>query len=155
MRAKIEIRPATMADIALIVPNLREADRRECVAQTLLQPEDAITFVMRSAVRAWAGTIDGEIACLFGVSRSSLTTLEWGTPWMMGTPLIERHERAFLRRNKPYISEFKSIFPKLENWVDMRNEKAVRWLAWLGFKIHDAEPHGLLGRPFHRFTMGI
>lgn len=153
MRAKIEIRPATWDDIAPIVANIREDDRRECMAQTLLQPADALAFVMRSAVRAWVGLVDGQHACIFGVSRSSLSTLEWGTPWLIGTPLIERHERAFLRRNKAYISEFKTIFPKMENWVDMRNEKAVRWLAWLGFKIHDAEPHGPLGRLFHRFTL--
>lgn len=153
MPARIEIRPATWADIAPIAANIRAADRRECLAQTLLQPEDAIAYVMGSAARAWVGLVDGEHACIFGVSRSSLMTLEWGEPWLMGTPLLERHERAFLRRNKAYISEFINIFPKLQNWVDMRNEKAVRWLAWLGFTIHPAEPHGPLGRPFHRFTM--
>ncbi|WP_445505062.1 hypothetical protein [Microvirga sp. G4-2] len=155
MRARIEVRPATAEDISAIVANIREADRRECLAQTMLPPADALAATMNSALRAWVGLVDGVPACLFGVSRSSTLTPEWGRPWLVGTPLLERHERAFLRRNKAYISEFISIAPKLENWVDMRNEKAVRWLAWLGFKIHDAEPHGPLGRLFHRFTMGV
>ncbi len=154
MRTKhIEIRPATFDDIAPIAANVREADRRECAAQTLMDPADAIAFVMRPAVRAWVGLVDGEHACIFGVSRMASVGGDCGTPWLIGTPLIEQNERAFLRRNKPYISEFIKLFPMLENWVDMRNEKAVRWLAWLGFKIHDAEPHGPLGRMFHRFTM--
>ena len=153
MRARITIRPATIADVAAILPNLREADRRECIAQSLIGPDVALAVTMRNAVAAWVGLVDGVPACLFGVSRTTPLTPDWGTPWMVGTDLIEKHERAFLRRNKAYICEMQILFPKLENWVDMRNEKAVRWLAWLGFKIHDAEPHGPLGRLFHRFTM--
>lgn len=155
MARKIEVQPATPADLAGVLADIRDADRRECLAQTLLQPADAVAFILGNSVRAWAGRVDGKPACLFGVARSSLLSPDWGRPWLVGTPLLEQNERAFLRRNKAYISEMISLFPKLENWVDMRNEKAVRWLAWLGFRIHDAEPHGPLGRPFHRFTMGV
>lgn len=139
-------------DLAPVAENLRPADRREIAAQTLLPPVDAIAIVMRSAVMAWTGLVDGRHACLFGVSRCSTLDPGRGTPWLVGTPLLEQNERAFLRRNKQYISDMQKPFSILENWVDTRNEKAVRWLAWMGFKIHDAEPHGPLGRLFHRFT---
>lgn len=35
MRARIEVRPATMADVAPIAANIREADRREGNRQRL------------------------------------------------------------------------------------------------------------------------
>ena len=37
--------------------------------------------------------------------------------------------------------------------VDARNARAIRWLRWLGFRIHPAEAHGIQGLPFHRFEM--
>lgn len=153
MRAEIAIRPALWADIGPITADLREADRRECLAQTLLEPEDAIAMVMRAAVRAWTGTVNGVPACLFGVSRGALVGADVGTPWLVGTPLIEQYERSFLRRNRDMVREMSTLFPRLENYVDIRNQKSVRWLRWLGFTIHEAEPHGPLGRRFHRFTL--
>ena len=154
MRAKVEIRPATADDIAPIVARIRESDRRECLAQTLLQPADAIAFVLGKSSQAWAGTVDGAAVCLFGVFPSTLVTPDHGRPWMVGTDAVETYQRAFLRRNRAIISEMKSRYSVLENWVDMRNDTSRKWLAWLGFTIHDAEPHGPLGRPFHRFTLG-
>jgi len=44
-------------------------------------------------------------------------------------------------------------YSHLENWVDARNTKAINWLRWLGFTVHDPVPFGVAGLPFHRFDM--
>lgn len=149
----VEVRPAVWADVLAIAPNLRPEDVRECQAQTLLAPLAAMEFVMRHAVRAWTGLVDGVPVCMFGVSRMVAVGTDVGTPWLFGTPLIDKYERSFLRRNRDMVREMSALFSVLENWVDIRNHKAVRWLRWLGFEIHEPEPHGPLGRLFYRFTM--
>ena len=74
---------------------------------------------------------------------------------MLGTDLVEKHSKAFLRRNKAYLSEMAQGFDTLENYVDARNEVSKKWLEWLGFEIGEPEPMGVLGLPFHKFEMRV
>jgi hypothetical protein len=46
-----------------------------------------------------------------------------------------------------------SLFPVLENMVDSRNKKSIRWLKHLGFTFSEAKPHPYSGVPFHDFEM--
>ena len=41
----------------------------------------------------------------------------------------------------------------LTNFVDARNEPAIKYLRWLGFRFGVATPWGSAGLPFHPFTM--
>jgi hypothetical protein len=41
----------------------------------------------------------------------------------------------------------------LENVVDARNTKSIRWLRRMGFEVLPAAPLGVEGRPFHLFVM--
>ena len=74
---------------------------------------------------------------------------------MLASPVLERHARRFLRLSREYLEEAKKGYDFLENYVDQRNEAAVKWLAWLGFTIHDPEPFGPDKYLFHRFTMRV
>ena len=67
--------------------------------------------------------------------------------------VIERHQRAFLRRNREYVRQMQAAFPTLRNMVDARNEVSIRWLRWLGFTIEPAIRWGAAGMPFHPFWM--
>lgn len=152
MAAKAEIVPATLAHAEAMAPHLRQADRDEIWAASMSLPADSLRNGVMASRDAWAGLIDGEVACLFGVAPQSLMTGS-GYAWMLATPLIERHQLLFLRRCRPMVAEMLCGFNYLHNYVDARNAKAIRWLRWLGFTIHDPAPHGVLGLPFHHFEM--
>ena len=66
-----------------------------------------------------------------------------GLPWMLGTPAIYENGRALLRFGRPVLSLMLESCATLENFVGSDNEKAIRFLKWLGFTVADTpEEHG-------------
>jgi len=152
LAVRAEIVPATLAHAEAMAPNMRQADRDEIWAASMSRPLDSLRNGVMASAHAWAGLADGEIACIFGVAPQSRLTGS-GYAWMLATPLIERHQVTFLRHCRPAINDMSRGFTYLHNYVDARNTKAIRWLRWLGFTLHDPEPHGVMGLPFHHFEM--
>lgn len=151
--AEIEIRQARDGDADALLSNLREQDRIELEA--LMGPgaeRETLQKAMRDSSLMWVGTVDGEVACMFGVVPVSLLGGQ-GVPWLLGTPLIDKNRGAFIKRNRAYIARMLDACPHLVNIVDARNIKSIAWLKRMGFVIHDARPWGRSGEPFHLFTM--
>lgn len=149
---KIAIVPATIDHAYALAPVMRAADRAEAVAALGLSPLEGLRKSLESSIEAWCGMADGEVVCLFGLSYFNILVGE-GCPWLLGSDLVERHSRAFLRRNKAMVAHWLELFPVLRNHVDARHTVAVRWLAWLGFTILPPVPYGPLRLPFHPFEM--
>lgn len=148
----VEIIPATLEHVDEIAGCLREADKREAEASTLLSIRRALRCSLLSSKKAWAGFIDGEMVALFGVASASLAGGK-GVPWLVGTDLIEKHSITFLRKNRKMLPEIMDGFSVLENWVDARNDLVIRWLKWLGFTMDEPAPHGPHGILFRRFEL--
>ena len=147
-RPLIEIRPALPSDAGTLV--LRPADRAEAEAWSNDPPETIVADSIRHSSEAWAGLAGGELVCLFGVAPLTLIGVT-GIPWLMGSVHIERHQRAFLRRNAEFIGRWQADYPVLRNFVDARNSTSQRWLRWLGFTIGPAVPYGVARLPFYPF----
>jgi hypothetical protein len=140
--------------IPFIAGSIREADKSELWAAACLSPEAALWKSLSSSSMAWTGLYDSLPVCMFGVaSGSELAGV--GLPWMIGTQELDRLAITFLRRNKSKIQEMLDIYPRLMNYVDDRNKKAIRWLKWLGFIIGEPVPFGPFNMPFRPFEMGI
>ena len=75
------------------------------------------------------------------------------SPWMLGTDLIKKYPFAVSKYSRPVVQEMRRGADRLENYVHADNMVAKRWLAWCGFTVHAAAPHGPFGAPFHRFEM--
>lgn len=148
--AEIRVRPAEPADARRLAPKLRDADRREVFAGGGVDALTALSASLRHSPLAWTGWVGGEPAVLFGVARPSLLA-GCGLPWLLGSDLLVRHQRAFLRRCPGYLERMRRGRLLLHNWVDERNLLARRWLAWLGFRFDPPAPFGRFGLPFRRF----
>jgi hypothetical protein len=148
---RYEIVPATTQHAEELAITIRQADCEEVIAQSGVHPSLALGMSLGNSVSAWAGLIDGEVACMMGVSESDPLTGEVGIPWMLGSDLIVKHQRAFLRRNHQLVETMQNMFPVLENFVDVRNAAAIGWLKWLGFDILPTVQHGPFKLPFHPF----
>ena len=147
-RPLIEIRAAVAADARALV--LRPSDLAEAEAWSTEPPETTVANSIRDSSEAWAGLAGGELVCLFGVAPLTLIGVT-GIPWLMGSVLMEKHQRAFLRRNRAMVDHWQGMFPILRNFVDARNVTSQKWLRWLGFEIGPAVPYGVSGLPFHPF----
>ncbi|WP_208539341.1 hypothetical protein [Algihabitans albus] len=150
--AEIEIRAARLSDAAELAPRLRPADRREVMASHGHRPLQALIQSLRHSDLAWAGLIDGEVLALWGAGTTALLGRQ-GAPWLLAGRGLERHKRSFLRLSRENLARLQARYDYLENWVDARNTRSIRWLRWLGFTLEPAAPHGRFGRPFHRFWM--
>lgn len=147
-------RPATVADVAAIVPRLRQADIDECNA--LVGPGRVLATAASTVAGspyAMAWEHDGELIALFGVAGSLLDDI--GAPWMFGTPAMHRCGRALISASPAYIRQMTELFPILSNVVDVRNVRSIRWLKRMGFTFHPARPMGPQGVMFYPFTMGV
>lgn len=143
-----EIRPATVADIEVIAPRVRAADRRELWDAYGQLPVQVIDASFQASSSCWTGTVDGQPIVMFGVVP---VTAGIGRPWMIGTDLVEVYQKIFLKRCRGVVAEFHREYELLVNWVAADNKQALQWLAWLGFTILPAEIMGHNLKPFHKF----
>lgn len=150
--ADVLIRPTQPGDAAILAANLRTSDLAECMAYGKDDIETRIESSVRRSVLCWTGLVDGELAAIIGVAPINLLS-GIGSPWMLGTPVLDRHSRVLVRLTPAYIARMQSAFPHLANFVHVDNRTSVRWLRRLGFTLHEAVPYGVNGELFYPFEM--
>jgi hypothetical protein len=163
--------PAEAGHIPGLAAAMREMDRRELRAGSGLEPAEALArslAVSRLAFTALttenfnslnfdkadfesgpAGA--GHVIQMWGVAPSGGLLGRVGTPWLLGSTLLERPDiaREFIRQSRPRARALEAGFRRLENWVHAENALAVRWLKWLGYQF--GETFMVRGEPFRRF----
>jgi hypothetical protein len=144
------IRESTLDDAISLGNRLRWSDIQEILASSGRIPSVALKEgFLRSDLcwTAWKG--DLQIA-MFGVgARSAMSTQ--GCPWMLGSEELDHAVIGIGRFSRYYVEKMSERYNYLENFIDMRQKKSIRWLKWCGFKIEDPEPFGIHGELFHRF----
>lgn len=145
------MRDVRSGDIETIAAGLRTADIDEIHASA--GHRDALAVLRTGAdmsAMLWTIEVDGEPAGLFGVTPAG----DFGVPWMLGTPALERAPKQLTKLGRRYVHLMSEKYATLLNYVDARSLKSVYWLARLGFTVSaDTEPYGVFGMPFHRFGM--
>ncbi|AXQ48895.1 hypothetical protein CQW31_22605 [Pseudomonas sp. 382] len=145
-----EMLPADDRLIALTVANARMADRLEFEAIRGLTVEQELRYSVERSVRPLAYVVNGRVVAMFGDIQLDEQT---GVPWLISTTEIDRHHRAFLIECDREIAAMRQRYQVLINYTDARYTKALRWLRWLGFHMHDAVPYGINGELFHPMTL--
>jgi hypothetical protein len=146
--------PATVEDAIILGQALRGADRAEVVAATGLDPADVVIWSVERSEECWAVWFDGELGCIYGASGLSESILEGSRAdaWCLTTPVIEEHARAFWEACYAWIPELLQRWDVIENWIDTRHVKAIRWAEKLGFRLETPKPFGPEGVLFQHFT---
>lgn len=93
---------------------------------------------------------DNRPIAMFGVGDVNILA-GVGSPWMLGTPEIERHVMTFLRQCPYWVGQLLQGYTVLRNCVDDRNKLSIRWLKWLGFEV--GKPVVFKGHMFRMFEM--
>ncbi len=143
----------TVEHVHELAETMRTADQAEIWASGNYTPWEGLVASIRLTDEPMTGLVDGHVLCIFGVGKSTLLS-PVGHPWMLSSFLVDSHTRAWARYSKRMFRYMIHAYnvKHLRNYVDARYTEAVRWLAWLGFTIHPAEPFGLDQLPFHLFT---
>jgi len=149
MKAVYGVIPATLEHIEPIARTVRQADVDECWAAAMMTIRDALTMSLAGAAIARVGTADGVPGVIYGVTNIGPRN---GQIWMIGTTLIDRHQRGFLEHSLTELDDFQQSYDCLWNYVDVRNKRAVRWLKWLGFSFEGPVSYGPMEKPFYYFS---
>lgn len=147
------MRAPRAGDAEFLAAHLREADLIEIAAAGEADPLVAILDGIRRSDWCLVATADGVPALIVGVAPLGSMLSDTGVPWMLGTDLVTRHQRAFIRLAPAYIVRMQSAFSHLLNFVHAENTSAVRWLKRVGFHLEPVAPYGPHGAPFHKFTL--
>jgi hypothetical protein len=139
----VEIRPSMPGDSWLVLSNLRqpEVDELEALGVT---SEMCLRYGLVYG-NAQTIFINGEAAGIFGVMHYE----DGNVPWAVFSKVVDRHPIAFLRAAKRWAE---SLAVSVVNYVDVRNEAAVKWFAWLGFTLGEPVPYGVNGELFRQVS---
>jgi hypothetical protein len=144
-------RPTELADVEYLSKNLSKKDQDELWASLGMENYAALSWSFFASKEC--NTIimpDNSVAGIFGISNPSKGV---GCPWLMGTNRIPEITIPFLKQSRKWVEKQNNKYPLLMNYVDERNDVAIKWLSFLGFTfIKRIEEHGHGKVPFYQFV---
>lgn len=146
----VTLERATEAHARELAPRIRREDALEVLASSRQSPLEALLEGLEVSAPAYAVRFDGELGLLGGVAPGRPGV---GHPWMLTSDLVERHRVAFVQVVRDCLDAWLERFPVLENAVDARYERALRWARRAGFQVDPPAPFGAEGLPFCRITL--
>lgn len=148
----LEIRATQPGDVEKLSVIMHPLDIAECRAMGQT-PWGALHAGRRLSTLVWTGAVNGWPEAMFGVVPVSYASGR-GRPWFLGSTAARKQQRAFLREAPQYLEEMEKLFPRLDNWVSVRNTSALRWLRRLGFVV-EHKPKVFNGEPMLHFHKGF
>ena len=130
---------------------MQKEAQREVWNSAALSPREAINSSVNKTNYPLTFLADNKVVCIFGFGEASPLSMV-AYPWMLGSYLLPKHYREFARVSKNCFQYIKDNYTSSKGYVDEDFTSSVRWLKWLGYTIHPAEPFGVYNHPFHLFT---
>jgi len=106
--------------------------------------EKTMDFCLLMSTVIWAGFIDDELACIWGVIPPTLMSSQ-AYLWLYTTDVIKGHEFILVRHSQMVIKQILEEYPSIVGHAIIGSSKSIRWLKWLGAKF--GPPQGT-GVPF-------
>jgi hypothetical protein len=96
--------------------------------------EDLIRGAIVRSSDTWAGTVNGEVACVWGLIPPTILG-DKAYLWLITTDLVDQHPFCFVRHSQIAVQELLKQYPIIYGHVIPSNERGMRWLKWLGARI--------------------
>ena len=129
----IRVEAATREHAERMAPIMRREDSTEVLALGF-SPLDALLHSLDGSFIAEAAVMDnGDVAAMWGACAEAYAGGK-AFMWMLGTEHVPRNIKPLLRGSRSVVARIHEFYPLLECLVDLRYEKAVRWINWMGFR---------------------
>jgi hypothetical protein len=125
--------PAEMSHVVAIHNRMRRVDYGK-IEQAGLNTIRELNRVVASSVFSWAGFIDDEVVCLWGVQCDDLLSRK-GLLWLITTPNVEERAFTFVRASQRTLEKMFETFDTIEGYVEADFDRSIKWLRWLKFAI--------------------
>lgn len=130
------IRESVLCDISVIAPNMREADRKECLAAGH-SPAKSLQIGFSNSQTCNTVLRDGKLVGMFGYIRYKDNS---AFGWALGTDEFARPTPGFLKQSYEEVQKILWQFPRIVNAVSTENVRHRRWLEAMGAEFFDHLP---------------
>ena len=144
-------RDAEIGDIALLKDHLRKPSIDEMWALHRYTPEQSLLYSFANSVFSFSIVSEGDILAMGGILKPKDILADRAALWFLTSQKLDKVERSFLRQCKTFMQTMLEIYPVLYNYVDLRNDPAIRWLKWIGATFGDVFLIGIDNQPFVYF----
>lgn len=93
--------------------------------------EKTMEFCLLMSTTMWAGFINDELACIWGVIPPTLMSSQ-AYLWLYTTDVIKDHEFILVRHSQMVIEKVLDEYPSIVGHAVIGSDKSIRWLKWLG-----------------------
>ena len=85
------------------------------------------------------GMVDGKVACVWGFIQPTILS-STAYLWLLTTDIAAQHKFLLVRHSQMFIEEALKTWPTIIGNCAIDDEKAIRWIKWLGGRF--GEPDG-------------
>lgn len=144
------IRPSIKEDCVTIARNMRKQDAIEMWSYDRSSPLQACLSSFNKSLICMTIEHEGTPIAMFGVLTVNMSS---GILWMLTTDGLEANNfgRPFVRNCKRWFNAMLEIYPLLYGMVDVRNEKSIKWLTYIGATWGENIISGIDNVPFKPF----
>lgn len=93
--------------------------------------EEVMFQCMRSSICSWAGYVDDDLACLWGIVPPTLLS-DRVYLWLVVNELVDDHKFVFIRHSQVEMKKMLDLYPTIIGHCDVRHKRSMEWLKWLG-----------------------
>lgn len=102
--------------------------------------EATLRECLHVSIAIYAGYVDGEVACIWGLVPPSLMS-DRAYLWLLTTELVKDHQFVFVRASQRAMEKMLEEYSEIVGHTNVNNDRGIRWLKWLGAEFQ--EPKGL------------
>lgn len=144
------VRDSDIKDVFELAANLRQADKEEIWKSNHKTPETALLDGYTNSIICFTIERNEKAIAMFGIVPHTILG-SVATIWLLGSPELEKVQRAFLKYSKYFIDIMLSYYPILINYVDVVNIQSIKWLKWCGAEFGPTVPYGIENQLFQYF----
>lgn len=144
------VRDSIASDVDYLKDKLRYSDVREIWRSHNHTPEDALKISLDKSSVCLTIFINKIPVGMFGINPETLLG-DKAIIWLLATDDILKIKIRFLRNCKKFINFILKDYSVLYNYVDNDNVDSIKWLKFIGAKVHDPVEYGVEKMPFRLF----
>ena len=144
-----EVVPVQEWHIKELAETMQIEDKQSVWALAHFSPEQGLKHSLTNSIESYTWLADNKVGAIYGITSGTLLD-SYVCPWFLGSDLVKKYPRIFLTGCKEWVEDTVNKYDWLQNYVDARHKRSIKWLKWMGFKIHPEQPLGLDGLLFHK-----